>query len=377
MTLTPIRTDSSNAFAHESMRVRLPELLHDLKASHAYSASIHAALDQLHDEMTEDRPIAPLPLPALDADRWALYFAQHEGETWLQSGWFFAEMFYFRRVMAAVRYWETGHDPYWYRKSGELNAQTRDQIAAGLQTPGDAEARLRSLIERALWGNRADLSHALALAAGTHIDDDDLLIDDRDPAVRQLLDGEGAVHLVIDNFGTELANDLVLVDALLDLGIPVIMHPKMHPTYVSDATVADVHQMLAWIATQPDPLPALASRLQTALDAGRWRLAPDFYWHSPRFINDLPLRLYHLFKGARMVIFKGDANYRRVVNDTLYPVETQLSDLIPHFPAPVLCLRTLKSDPVIGLSQSVAEALQTQDALWRVNGKRGIIQYRG
>lgn len=376
MTLMPIPSDASNTFAHESMSLRLPELLHELKANHDYSASINQALDQLYDEMVNDQPIGRLRLPAWDADLWALYFAQHDHETWLHSQWFFVEMYFFRRIMEAVRYWETQHDPYWFKKSTELNERTRDQIEAGLRVEGHAITQLGTLFERALWGNRADLSHAMAMAAGTHIDDDDLLIDEREAAAQQVVNGEGVVHIVVDNFGTELANDLVLVDALLNLKIPVIMHTKMHPTYVSDATVADVHKMLEWIATQPAPLPDLAHRLQSALADGLWQLAPDPYWHSPRFINDLPLRLYNIFTEARLVIFKGDANYRRLVNDTIYPVETTLAEIIPNFPAPVLALRTLKSDPVIGLTESMAAKIQAADSLWRVNGKRGIIQYK-
>jgi hypothetical protein len=34
----------------------------------------------------------------------------------------------------------------------------------------------------------------------------------------------------------------------------------------------------------------------------------------------------------------------------------------------------MKSDPVVGLSPGQAEALDNEDPLWRVNGKRGIVQ---
>jgi hypothetical protein len=47
---------------------------------------------------------------------------------------------------------------------------------------------------------------------------------------------------------------------------------------------------------------------------------------------------------------------------------------IPYFPAPFVALRTLKSDPIVGLSPGLAERLEQVDAEWRVNGKRGMIQ---
>lgn len=45
-----------------------------------------------------------------------------------------------------------------------------------------------------------------------------------------------------------------------------------------------------------------------------------------------------------------------------------------YFPAKLVCLRTLKSDPIVGLTADQVEKLEAEDALWRVNGKRGVIQ---
>jgi hypothetical protein len=83
-----------------------------------------------------------------------------------------------------------------------------------------------------------------------------------------------------------------------------------------------------------------------------------------------------VFEEAQLVIFKGDANYRRTVGDALWRPETPLGDVWGDFPAPMLALRTLKSDPIIGLPVGVAETLDQVDIDWRNNGKRGIIQLR-
>jgi len=43
-----------------------------------------------------------------------------------------------------------------------------------------------------------------------------------------------------------------------------------------------------------------------------------------------------------------------------------------YFPAPLLALRTLKSDPIAGLRAGLAAELDARDPHWRVNGQRGI-----
>ncbi|RMF80712.1 MAG: DUF89 family protein, partial [Chloroflexi bacterium] len=56
---------------------------------------------------------------------------------------------------------------------------------------------------------------------------------------------------------------------------------------------------------------------------------------------------------------------------------TSFADVTEYFAAPLLAVRTLKSDPVVGLPEGKAEQLDTVDDEWRVNGKRGVIQFKG
>jgi hypothetical protein len=48
-----------------------------------------------------------------------------------------------------------------------------------------------------------------------------------------------------------------------------------------------------------------------------------------------------------------------------------------YFPAPLLALRTLKSDTIVGLPVGVAARLDRDDARWRVNGQRGVASLGG
>ena len=121
----------------------------------------------------------------------------------------------------------------------------------------------------------------------------------------------------------------------------------------------------------------LSRRLRVDWESERLRFVPHPIWNSSRFLWDLPAGLRDLFDEAQFVIIKGDANYRRTVGDCLWPAHTPFSDVLDYLDAPVLCLRTLKSDPVVGLrSADVAEQLDREDPNWRVNGKRGLIQFK-
>lgn len=373
MTLRPIRTDESNPFAHATMTERLPSIIRQVQDVNTLSPLIMDALDRLHDDIRSDAPL-PLPaLPAPDADLWRLAFGQRQGDTWLHTYWFFAETYFFRQIIDRVRYWQSLRDPFQPIKQEELNSDKfRETVENALAIDGSPEERLSALFVQALWGNQSDLSHGSAKVAGQSTDED-ILVQQSEAAVSYLMasaETSRPVHLIADNAGTELAMDLLLIAELLRQQMPVILHLKMHPTYVSDATVADVHQHLAHAALAP-----VRNVFEDSLADGRLRLAPDFYWNSPRFLNDMPLRLSELFEDARLLILKGDANYRRAVNDTIYPVDTPLDVVVHYLPVPLLALRTLKSDPLLGLSAEQAADLDEIDPDWRVNGERGVIQF--
>jgi hypothetical protein len=75
-----------------------------------------------------------------------------------------------------------------------------------------------------------------------------------------------------------------------------------------------------------------------------------------------------------VVVVKGDANYRRVVGDALWPPAAAFGTACDYLAAPVTCLRTMKSDPVLGLAPGLAETLDATHPDWRIDGQRGVIQ---
>jgi hypothetical protein len=148
----------------------------------------------------------------------------------------------------------------------------------------------------------------------------------------------------------------------------------MHPTYVSDTTVPDALNFIAMLESgdHGDAARAFGGRLRDHLEAGRLRLLPDFFWNSGGALWDLPPHLLAAFDG--LTLTKGDLNYRRLLGDALWPPETPFSTVMDYFPVTIAALRTLKSDPVVGLPEGLASRLDGIDDEWRVNGRRGLIQ---
>ncbi|MBN1565278.1 MAG: DUF89 family protein, partial [Anaerolineae bacterium] len=253
-------------------------------------------------------------------------------------------------------------------------------LDAALAIEGDFAVKLFELTGFALWGNRVDLSHPAGTLAGQTAAEDDLLVDDRDRVVAYL-DAQRAgantatIHVVQDNTGTELAMDLVLIDFLLANGYPVMLHLKSHPTFVSDTTIPDVWQMLEAMTARGDQAAALADRLRLAWAEERLRLAAHPFWVSSQFMRDLPASLRQIFAEATLVILKGDVNYRRAVGDTVEWEDVSWMAVMEHFPAPILALRSIKCDVVVGVPAAITGPLDAHDPSWRLTGQYGVIQW--
>src|SRR5579859_7557940 len=193
----PIRTDSSNDFAHFSMKVRVPNILDEIQSRNPdYPAPIHKALEKLRADLSNNAPIPMIGLPAPDYDDWAGLYAPHKGESWLNTVWFFAELFLYRHVIEAVRWWETGRDPFAPNKNEELQSESLWKfLGRALQTRDlPLPERLGTLLHLAMWGNRIDLSYAASREHGHDWNAEDMLSDHSAQAVQWLLEKPGAFH---------------------------------------------------------------------------------------------------------------------------------------------------------------------------------------
>lgn len=392
---SPIRTDNSNAFANNTMKVRVPAIIAETRDLNPdYPASINAALNQFEASVANGEPIPTLDQQtAFDYDSWLAALEKQQAKisgdlTWHNVEWFFAETYVYRYLMQVVRWYETGRDPFLPKKRQEIEGDALwELLDRALDQSGTIEEQWMSLVAFDLWGNRIDLSYAASMAHGTITNDDDLLVDNRPQLLAHLqqtatdsgsLKGGGAVYIIVDNAGSELTMDLVLTDFMLQhVTDTVVLHVKSHPTFVSDAIPRDIWMTLNEMHQHGKAATALSDRLTDAWYADRLKIVPHPFWNSSNFMWDIPSTLHKLMDTARLVIVKGDANYRRVVGDAFWDASTPFVDVMHYLNAPVMCLRTLKSDPIVGLSSTeTASQLDKIDPAWRTNGKRGVIQFK-
>jgi uncharacterized protein with ATP-grasp and redox domains len=368
------------------MQKRVPRIVDDTLAANTFSPEIVAALRALRDEITHGT-IQPLTENAPDVEFWNLSAREYIGKSWLDVPWFWAETFFFRRILQATRYFQMGnghlHDPFANLKQRELDAamtvlpRTLDDLPES-----DADA-FEALLHAALWGNRADLSmfsaHGIAaMRARRENEREFLMVDDTARVWNHLQTRTARVDFICDNAGTELAYDLALVDFLLraNLAERVVMHVKPQPFYVSDAMVHDVeHTLDAFAKSESARVREIAERLARARTLSRLTLMTHPFWVLCKFFFEMPDDLRATLTPAHLIISKGDANYRRLVGDFHWEPTTLFANVTEHMPAPLVAVRTTKAPLIVGLQPNEPARLRSLDPNWLVNGKRGVIQF--
>ena len=100
----------------------------------------------------------------------------------------------------------------------------------------------------------------------------------------------------------------------------------------------------------------------------------DPFWTTCLAFHAFPDDLRSALGRADLLVFKGDVNYRRLLDDRHWPPTSDLATITEDMPASFLVLRTLKGELIVGLRPGQAEALAQLDRNWLLNGERGIIQ---
>lgn len=352
----------AGSFAHRTLKERVPRILDETLARLPSSLPPEAlaACRALRDELTHGT-LRGLHEEASDVAEWARACAPHVGHSWLDLPWYFAESFFYRRILEATGYFQPGPgagvDPFRPAKLDEeagVPARVNEFLASHAGAPS-----IDALVRAALWGNRADLSYTAGRAFGDAGSDDDLIINDISSSI-EMMGRAASVAVLLDNAGTELAFDLLLAAALVSTGKRVVLYAKAHPFFVSDAMPVDVARTATLLG-----LPALPTR------------APPFMTSSGFLIaEDMPADLIAELGGFDVALVKGDANARRLVGDVPFdPGDTRLIAEATDFPCPFVSLRTLKSEVLVGAESTRCANAQRRDPLWLVNGRRGVVQF--
>lgn len=400
----PLRGLELGTFSHYTLTIRMPGIVKRVIQENNFSPEINESLQTLLAEIPfgEIRriidPVAP------DCTAWERYTAPYIGLNWLQAPWFFCEHYLFRRILETTRYFQPGEtwniDPYRAQKEMGLQAAEAALLGAceqftemvngrsggsSFNYPLDAQI-LSHLLMLDLWGNQADLSmwpagHGRQPEAQKLEKQCYLLINDS-VAVTEYMAGArgGRIDCITDNTGFELMTDLLLAEYLLGAGWveQVRLCVKPYPTFVSDVTQKDIRRMVDFLTKDcAGACCTFGNRLKNRLEAGALQVVDDLFWVSPLPFWQAPEKINRELASARLLICKGDANYRRLIGDLHWPYSTPVADVMGYLPAPLVALRVLKSDACIGLKTEQVMFQDAYDPQWKINGKWGIIVFTG
>jgi uncharacterized protein with ATP-grasp and redox domains len=396
------------SFAYFTLTQRMPALVRRVIDENDFPPAIVENLEALIQELP-DGIVRLLRDEGPDVAAWTRYLEPFVGKRWIDIPWFFAEVYFYRRILEATHYFlpgsSQGADPYDYQKRKgletamesiqELSARVNswidtqlhgDDTTDSLQDSSASLTNLTALLYFVLWGNRADLSlwpvnpeESEQSRQEIHLEQNHILVDNSSLIADRVASFDGVrIDFIVDNAGFELVCDLCLADFLLASKAAgmVYLHLKSHPTFVSDATIKDVHYTLEVLAADSDEeVQSLAHRLQDHIASGRLRLYENLFWTAPLVFWEMPEELRNELGQSRLIFIKGDANYRRLLGDCQWSYTTAFEDIVCYFPAPFVALRTLKSEVAAGLRLEQMETLNHEDPQWLTNGQWGVIQF--
>ncbi|KAH8394719.1 hypothetical protein KR222_002647, partial [Zaprionus bogoriensis] len=406
----PLTARFKRSFAYRTFRERTPKMLVDLmtllkdqepKIVEQYGADARFDLqcglwrvDILLKELLQNKRFMPLNDKSPEAQVYNELIEKYKSrdkDQWFTADWLFAECYLHRRILDAFRRTKTLQSFDCFRAQKEFAARSvvhlmRNVLEATRQLPRSAE-HLQTMLKLSLWCNRCDLSNTrdnkrmTQLLAGLNKH----LLVDQSAEVWPLLaedDRPGIVDIVLDGAGYELFMDLLLGDYLVEAGLAtkVRYHVKAVPWFGCTVTAYDFLWMLRFLRRHE--LPELADfgrklrffKCQRCIEL----VANCPFWttcHSFWRMRKLAPCLYVQLSFGELVIFKGDLNYRKLVDDFNWEPTTSLAKCLGGFlPSSVCVLRAIKSDVYCGLPICTVEWLSEDNPNWMCHGDKGLIQ---
>ncbi|MEM8637548.1 MAG: ARMT1-like domain-containing protein [Cyanobacteria bacterium P01_G01_bin.54] len=375
----PIQRVHGQGFVDYTITRRLPKILLDIKAELETQGTFDAAQVMLQSILDED----PINLEhfARPTDYWQTYLSTLKGLTWGDLPFFDLEFLFYHGLNSIVSYFDKGIDVFYTTRKRALAEAIPALDSALVGRPERSERELLyATIRGSLLANEADYSQLVTSRNSSKRWAERLLLDDSEQFVSSLVQAPSgmALHLIADNAGHELCWDLVMVATLLRqfAGIHVTIHVKPWPMFVSDALAVDIEETLEqFLDHRRSPaLQSIGQRLRQALEVGQCQVCAEADWGEPRHFNALDKRLGTRLSHAVGVIVKGDLNYRRLVRDLQWPVDTPTDVATVGVPFRVIALRVLKSDALVGLELPIANRAARKIENWKTAGHFAVIQ---
>lgn len=232
--------------------------------------------------------------------------------------------------------------------------------------------QISSLLELNLLGNKADLSQN-SETYNHKISNNKILINDS-PLIFEQLENLNRVDIILDNSGEELFSDLILAHWLLthNSTSKVFLHFKNIPYFVSDALISDFNFLINSLKSN-DFLKKFALDIDRFINGKQIILTNNEFWSSAEIFKNMPDQLKSELSKSDLLVFKGDLNYRKLVDDRMWESTVITKNLINYLPVNSLILRVLKSEVVVGLKDK--DIPSKTDNSWKYNGEYSIIEF--
>ncbi len=382
-----IMVGDPGSFAQHTLRNRFPEIIAKVALSHPPESSERKSLFALIDEIPDGRILDPFEKGLAEEEEFLpeeLLDWKRELNVWAESRWidlpfYFAEAYLYLRILIAGGYYRKGSptyrkDPFAPQKAEELQGVLQETSwKKSLERASDPTHALLLMLK----GNRVDLSNTKIAQHGrkqVHHDGSEELLINHLKAVSEKTRKAKRLDIVLDNAGSELICDLHFASVVLSSGDrKVVLHGKAAPFFVSDATKKDVVETVQWLV-EGEVFASWGKNLKHFLESGMLEVRDHYFWNGPCHFPFLPQDLRKEFERSDLVIFKGDANYRRLLEDRKWPFSAKMEDLLSWFPGDLAVLRTLKSEILVGIPEDKVHEMFARDPAWLVDGKWGIVQ---
>lgn len=263
------------------------------------------------------------------------------------------------------------------------------------------EFLIKLLLQISLWGNKCDLSISVGVQNSQLSDPLDnlkilrpnILVNETNQLWQYFQQKENnnksnKIAVVLDNAGFELFTDLCLIEFLQESGILsgnscVNFYVKEMPWFVSDVMKKDFNWTLEYLCenVKSNSLKTLGCKWKNYFRIGKWKIIENHFWTLPYDYSEMENvenDLYKELQASKLVLFKGDLNYRKLAGDLNWDFQVPLSHALRGFlPTTICSLRTIKADVVCGIhGDDVLEKIKNNilPKDWMTTGEYGLIQ---
>ena len=360
-----LTTREPDSFAAFTLEERLPAILDNL-ANYA-DARTDQALQQLAAEIREGEitPLPPVIFGLLDQ-----VIKPYTGRHWADMPFLTVELYFYARILLAFGYTATTPvDPFRPLKD-TVSLQAIESLTT-MTDYCDPDYDITGLLRWSMTGNTADLSQQV-IADASQIS---LLVDESNIAERLLTSGMHRIDFVFDNAGIDVLADLLLIRRISKYCSRIIAHVRPYPMFISDVTMTDLEYLIAELTTSSIPMSRqLGEDITQLLHQNRLVLRTSPALGLPVCFCEDKTLTRETFENTELAIFKGDLNYRYFAGDRRWPHITEKHFFFERFSRPAICLRTLKSEVLVGLPADVATRTLHLQPDWLTSGRHGIIQ---